>query len=280
MPEFQDATLPIDSLLLDPNNYRFQDSPDYVYADEQRFHESSVQDRAYRRLRSDSSLGLLKNSILHNGFIPVDKLIVRVYEHSNGKHVVLEGNRRLAALKWIKEDIAAGITTETPIADTLQAVPVIVVGHDEASFFPSLMGIRHVSGVQQWGGYQRAKLVADLRDTHQLDAADVADRLGMQTREVNRRYRAFKALEQMSDSEDFGDFAGPEAYPLFHEALAIPAVRDWLGWSADTNSFSNDEELEKFYELIAPHAEDAEDDTRKDNDVSTGSGAEEHSSQH
>src|SRR5687768_13567405 len=51
VPQFHEDTLNHSQLLLDPNNYRYQDSADFVYADEKRFHEASVQDRAYRRLR-------------------------------------------------------------------------------------------------------------------------------------------------------------------------------------------------------------------------------------
>ena len=62
------------TLLLDPNNYRFQDSTDFVWADETRFHEKTVPDRAYRRLRDDGLLQL-KNSILTNGLLPVERLV-------------------------------------------------------------------------------------------------------------------------------------------------------------------------------------------------------------
>jgi hypothetical protein len=74
------------------------------------------------------------------------------------------------------------------------------------------MGVRHVSGIDQWGGYQRAKLVVELRDDFKLEAGEVAERLGMSTHEVNRRYRAFKALQQMLQDEEYLDFAKPEMY--------------------------------------------------------------------
>ncbi|MEX2642129.1 MAG: hypothetical protein WD270_01665 [Acetobacterales bacterium] len=102
------------------------------------------------------------------------------------------------------------------------------------------------------GGYQRAKLVAEMRDRHGLSANEVAERLAMSTMEVNRRYRAFKAMQQMSEDDDFGEFESPSLYPLFHEALSIPAIRDWLDWQNDSLRFEAEDELQKFYELITP----------------------------
>jgi hypothetical protein len=74
----------------------------------------------------------------------------------------------------------------------------------------------------------------------------------MPTREVNRRYRAFKALQQMRENDEFGDFAEPTLYPLFHEAVEGAEVKEWLGWDADRNSFNNSDALSQFYALITP----------------------------
>lgn len=68
--QFREATLSHDSLLFDPNNYRYQDEVDFVDSAEDRFHEESVQAKAYNRLRGEESLVQLKQSILTNGFIP------------------------------------------------------------------------------------------------------------------------------------------------------------------------------------------------------------------
>jgi hypothetical protein len=75
VPNFSEDTLPYHQLLLDPNNYRYQNDPDFVFADEPRFHEEGVQDRAFRRLRGEESLVQLKNSFMTNGFIPVERLV-------------------------------------------------------------------------------------------------------------------------------------------------------------------------------------------------------------
>ena len=39
-------------------------------------------------------------------------------------------------------------------------------------------------------------------------------------------------------------------YPLFHEAVALPVVREWLGWKEETQQFENGISREQFYQLI------------------------------
>jgi hypothetical protein len=267
MAKFESKEVPLDVLLLDPNNYRYQDEPDFVFADKSRFHEEGVQARAYRRLR-DEGLIELKNSILTNGFLPVERLVVEPYLGEAGLFLVREGNRRLAALRWIAEDHEAGVEVPDRVLESLNAVPVVVASDPaDPAFVPALLGVRHVSGIRQWGGYQRAKIVAELKDDHGLDTATVADRLGMTPHEVNRRYRAFKALAQMQESEDYGGYARPALYPVFHEAVSLPAVRDWLGWDESASAFTSDSELEQFYALLSPT--DPEDGAQRKAKIST-----------
>jgi len=245
----------IERLLFDPNNYRYQDTADFVYAEPDRFHEESVQERAFKTLRSNASIDQLKASILRNGFIPVERLVVRPYPNSE-MFVILEGNRRLAALKWIDQDQKAGMNVPASIKETLSNVPVIVVEGGDELTYKALMGIRHVSGINQWKGYQRAKLITELRQNFGLESAEVAERLGLTAHEVNRRFRAFNALTQMERSEDFGEFTNPDMYPIFHEAVSLTAVKDWIGWDETSSAFILGENLSLFYSLLVPIEDD------------------------
>lgn len=266
---YEQREVDLDQLLLDPNNFRVQDTENYVVAEESRFGDATVQDRAYRRLRPEG-LAELKKSILTNGFLPIERLVVRPYNRipagisddtteasSNEpretvqRYLVLEGNRRVAALRWIREDHEAGVPVPSTVLEVLSRVPVVDVGPDvDESTHMALMGIRHVGGIKQWDGYQRAKLVTELRDNHDLQSSEVADRLGMTVNEVNRRYRAYKALDQMRSDEVFGDAARSSMYPIFHEAVSLPQVRTWLGWDEGAAEFLNESERHDFYGLI------------------------------
>ena len=245
--------IPLDQLLLDPNNYRLQEQEGYTTYPAHRFHIDRVQEATRRRLRSEN-LDPLRNSIVANGYLEIERIVVFPYEHEVDRFLVVEGNRRVAALLAIRDEHDAGVELPQSLVDIFEGVPCLVA--DEAGQEPflreAIMGIRHVGGIREWGGYQRAKLVADLRDTHGLEPNSISERIGLSVIEVNRRYRAFKALQQMENDENYGEYAGPSLYPIFHEAVSLPAVREWLGWNPDENSFDEAEQREQFYQLISP----------------------------
>lgn len=245
-------------LLLDPNNYRFQDIENFVYAKEDRFHEDSVQERAMRRIRTESNLIDLKRSILRSGFMEVERLVVRPYPYIEDRWVVIEGNRRLAAARWLLDDHEAGADVPDELIESIRELPVAIAEEHSSDevFRASLMGIRHVSGIDEWGGYQRAKLVAVMRDDLGLDTSDVAERLGLSATEVNRRYRAYKALQQMQNHEEYGEYAKPSLYPIFHEAVSLPVVKDWLEWNEETAEFQNEENVARFYKMLISREHD------------------------
>lgn len=247
----QEAVVALDDLLLDPNNYRFQDAPRYRQVPETRFHEPSVQTSALDRLDAQG-IGELKASIQHNGFLTVDRVVVRPWRVDPAKWVIIEGNRRIAALMRLREDHRAGIEVNASVLHVLDGVPVLQMESENNADYMAIMGIRHVGGVRRWGPYQSSKLITELRDGYDLDFSEIALRLGLTTREVTRRYRAFKALSQMESDEEFGESAQRSLYPIFHEAVSQPVLREWLGWSDSSFEFSNDETRGWFYELLSP----------------------------
>ena len=252
--------IPLDQLLLDPNNYRLQEQDGFTQYPEHRFHVDRVQDTTRRMLQSEN-LTPLRNSIVSNGFLQIERIVVVPYEHANDKVLVIEGNRRIAALLLIRDQYEAGIELPPTIVEVFQSVPCLVADDEEqdAFFREAIMGIRHVGGIKEWGGYQRAKLVADLRDSHDLDAISISNRIGLSVIEVNRRYRAFKALQQMENDEDYADYAKPQLYPLFHEAVSLPTVRQWLGWDGEACTFDDEDTRELFYQMISPRTLDERD---------------------
>ena len=252
--------LSLDQLLLDPNNYRLQDQADFVVCAPDRFHIDRVQAGTLQRMREES-IRPLRDSIVSNGFLEIERIVVAPYEHADGKYLVIEGNRRVAALRQIRDEYNAGVDIPQTVVDRFEAVPCLVADDEgqDAYFREAIMGIRHVGGIKEWGGYQSAKLIADLHDQHDLDSTMISQRLGLSVLEVNRRYRAYKALQQMQDDEAFSDYAGAKLYPIFHEAVSLPIVRDWLGWDQNTFSFEDDANRESFYQLITPCQNDAED---------------------
>jgi hypothetical protein len=64
----------------------------------------------------------------------------------------------------------------------------------------------------------------------------------------------------MQKDEEFGQYCYPKMYRLFHEAVAQPKVRVWLGWDEDSCRFTNEEHLREFYKLLVPYKPDDDED--------------------
>src|SRR5687768_9541440 len=112
--------VPLVALLLDPNNPRFHDLPGWQEVPEHLFAVPSVQSTAYQRLEGADRLQIhdLRESIKTNGFIPTELIVVRPYHE--GKYIVVEGNRRLAAIQGI---VANAIDPENDeVVQSLQTI--------------------------------------------------------------------------------------------------------------------------------------------------------------
>ena len=264
--EYAPEDVRLDQLLLDPNNYRFFDMDQYIKAQPNRAHESSVQQRAKDLVILDGKeeLRALKESIEANGYVPVETLVIKPYEFREGSFLVVEGNRRVTAMRWLKQDREAGSPVSEDLIKSFDKLPAIVLrGEDEATknLQHVLMGLRHVSGIKQWGGYQRAKLVVEFVDDFGLNISEAAKQIGMSSHEASRRYRALKALEQMQNDEEFGTLVDPRMYRLFHEAISVVKVKNWLVWHDDKYKFTHAYNLEKFYKLLVPHTPEDEEES-------------------
>lgn len=255
-------------LLLDPNNYRFHDIRGYKEVKQKsRYQESGVQDRALTLLRETTAfdLGSLKDSIRTNGYIPVEQIVVVPYEDDvdgSKRYLVIEGNRRAATLKILLAESSAGsIDLDEKVKSSIENVAVVVLkGTDQEveSYQRTLMAIRHVAGIREWGPYQQAKLVVEMFEEEGATLGSVAQKIGISSREVARRYRASKALRQMEEDEEFSEHAEPRLYVFFHEAVSQPKVREWLGFNDETYKAENTEGRRLFFELLSPMEVDGE----------------------
>lgn len=161
-----------DQLLLDPNNYRFHDIRGYKEVKQTaRYQEEGVQARALALLTDTTAFDLqsLRDSIRTNGYISIEQIVAVPYaddEAGNKRYLIIEGNRRVASLTTLLADNLAGaVDLADDIKKTLEEIPVVVLlGTEEeiASYQQTLMAIRHVAGIREWGPYQQAKLVVEM----------------------------------------------------------------------------------------------------------------------
>src|SRR4029077_799310 len=95
--ESEARNIAVSKLLLDPNNYRFLDRKKFKKKAATRFHEDSVQRATIESLEQTYQLDELKHSIVTNGYVPMERIIVVPYEPKPGYFLVVEGNRRVAS---------------------------------------------------------------------------------------------------------------------------------------------------------------------------------------
>lgn len=142
----------INSLLLDLDNSRFPETPE-----SQR--EAIIQ---MVNIQGDRIVSLARD-IIENGLDPSENIIV--YKGSDGKSVVMEGNRRLTTLKLLNQpDLIPANNTTNKIKRILQTNPYIpnslncVVFNDETEF-EHWINLKHTganngAGRVQWTGQE------------------------------------------------------------------------------------------------------------------------------
>ncbi|HEV7416959.1 MAG TPA: ParB N-terminal domain-containing protein, partial [Tianweitania sediminis] len=104
-------SLKTDDLLLDLNNPRIS--------------KSSSQREALQKIIEDQDVKLaaLAQSIVQDGLNPMDRLLIVKAEEDAGKFVVIEGNRRLAALKILTNPaVLSGLEVRPPLQRRLEAL--------------------------------------------------------------------------------------------------------------------------------------------------------------
>jgi hypothetical protein len=251
MTTLREAVIPVQSLYLDPNNPRFADLQDRLQPiTSDRITEQGVQEKALARILDDRfEVTQLKDSVRTIGFLTVDRLVVTPLSES--KYVVIEGNRRLGAIKSLLEDNRNGeADLSAPVMDSLQDIPVMIIDEPDLAkrehFARVLQGVRHVAGIRPWGPYQQAQVVASMLDDGK-DGAEICEVLGLPRRRINILRRCFRALEQMHRDDDYGDKAKPALFSAFDEAFKLPAVRDWLAWDDEDEKFLNEQQRKLLY---------------------------------
>ncbi len=252
--DFEAQDILVAKLLLDPNNYRFLDRKKFKKKAATRFHEESVQRATLESLEQSYQLDELKHSIMTNGYVPMERVIVVPYSAKPGTYLVVEGNRRVASLKSILKEEQEGVTVLTPDRRaSFSKIPCAVLKSSGASLKHAeriIMGIRHIAGPKEWGAYQQALLVSEMKDDESLEFKDIGEMLGISSVEAARRYRAIGALKAMEQDALFSKKAEPAFYRLFHELVALPEVRARFGWSTDKNGFTDVDKARQFFELI------------------------------
>lgn len=228
----------VDLLLLDPQNPRL---PGSVGRDE----ESMI---AY--LSHHAAVEELVSSIGENGFffaealvaVPVDEVESKDEITDETPLIVVEGNRRLTALKVLQNGELTPRRAIRHAAESAQirpaSVPIIIYKNREAVL--QFLGYRHITGVKPWDPLAKARYIKQLfEDQPSTDPfadryREVAQMVGSKPQYVRRSLNAVSALE-LAKGNDFFEL------DLDEEEIEFSFILTAIGYSEIQNYILNNE---------------------------------------
>jgi hypothetical protein len=174
------------------------------------------------------------DSIAASGYWKHEELFAA---RESGKLVVIEGNRRLAAVKILLEPRLQKLVglreppkLSTEVLGTIKELPVIVATRESLWEY---VGFKHVNGPQEWDSIAKAEYIHRVHTQFRVPIDRIASTIGdNQNVFAKRVYRGYVVLKQ---AEDAGLFSREDSYqpkfPFSHlwTALGYSAVQTFLG---------------------------------------------------
>jgi len=233
MSQAQAATdIELDDLLLDPNNPRLD--PQYNFQLEE-------QDRILQHMAEEFHLDELFDSIVASGrYWQHEPLIAK----SRGKKwIVMEGNRRLAAVKLLVESGLAervgykGVPTiDDGLRQRLKKLPVI---EGKPADIWAHIGFKHVNGAKQWDSIAKARYIERIHEQENVPLDQIAKAIGDRNATVRRLYLGLKVLNEAIDAgafepDDRFNDRRPLAFTHLWTGLGYENTRNYLGVTTAT----------------------------------------------
>ena len=195
-----------------------------------------AQEEVYNRMR-DWSLEELATSFLESGFWSHEAVLcVREEIDEEERFVVVEGNRRIAALIRLKRTYIGEEQsprwleliehTEEP-TELFNRVPYIQL--DNRQEVNAFLGFRHVTGIKEWAPPEKAQFIAKLVDEGGLSYREVMRKIGSTTPVVERNYVAYCILMQMESVEDLSLEEVEDRFSVLFLSLRSSKVQSFLG---------------------------------------------------
>ncbi len=192
----------VDRLLLDQENPRLSG-----------ISNTSKQDELAQVLWNEMAVSEVALSIAANGYFEEEPLFVvpkkpEEKDRDKQQYIVVEGNRRLAAVKLLRDQDLRRIVkaTDLPIIDAkqkknLEQLPVSIYPDKESLW--EYFGFRHVNGPKEWDSFSKAAYVATVKRKYNIPLDEIARKIGDQHSTVRRIYRGYVLLEQAEKSTSF-----------------------------------------------------------------------------
>jgi hypothetical protein len=184
-------------------------------------------------------------SILTAGWLDYEPLIVE-----QETDTVIEGNRRLAALRLIRdENLRKRVGYALPAianrhANSEPSTISIRYASDRVAAYVYI-GFKHINGPFKWDALAKAKFAAEwIGSGHDVEV--ISRTLGDSHNTVLRLVNGWNVLQRaVKDGFDPADMTVSPPFPISHlyTALTRPAVREYLGISARTSDVLEEKDI-------------------------------------
>jgi hypothetical protein len=214
--------IPLKDLDFDPANPRL---PDEL--------QPRTQPALLSYLSTTKALEQLGESMARVGYFDEEPLLVVPSDH---RYTVVEGNRRLAALRLLTDPKArekVGATAWDRLADeaaqsghTFEGIPCLVYGR--RTDLIAFLGFRHVTGIAPWSAEAKARFIANLVLDYGFDFYQVGRAIGSRQDAVRRQFVAFQALRAAA-KQDADTSLAEDHFGVWYRALQNPTIRAYVG---------------------------------------------------
>lgn len=122
------------------------------------------------------------------------------------KNVVIEGNRRLAAVRILREpDRFKKLSADIPRLPEnrrreLDKLPVVFSTREDAWQY---LGFKHVNGPAKWTSYAKSQYIADVHRKFDVPLEEIAKQIGDTHKTAQRLYRGLMIIEQAESMNVF-----------------------------------------------------------------------------
>jgi hypothetical protein len=184
-------------------------------------------------------------SIAWNGYFLHEPLFIEV--DKQGKWVVIEGNRRLAAVKLLLDETLRQKVGATDLPDIdkinpgrraeLAKLPGQITTRKDLWRY---LGFKHVNGPATWGAYAKAQYVSKVHNEYKIPLEAIAQQIGDYNNTVERQYHGLMVVEQAERAGVFdrNNVKRKKGFEFSHiyEGLSREGIQRFLGLTRESRS--------------------------------------------
>ncbi|MGJ7488762.1 ParB N-terminal domain-containing protein [Variovorax sp. ZT4R33] len=225
--------IPTADLQFDPENPRFY-----------RLNDASNVESVVEEMLDKEGAQNLMLSIGQKGYFAGEPLLV-VSKDGNAPYTVVEGNRRLAAVKLLNGEIPPPPRRKTSVGQiradaAIKAFPTELpcLVYEARKDVLRYLGYRHITGIQEWDALSKARYLAELKETFYSQDSQasqlksLANEIGSRSDYVAQLLTALNLYIHAESTQNFFGLplsAKDVEFSYLTTALNYSSICEWLG---------------------------------------------------